>query len=162
MATTRSLWRDGDARHWPIVRLASLLAWPDVDHGYHLLEGYLGKGHYGWCGIYVWREGSPSDKKEVFQDAEAHNASLLARMRPGLEDSFIMEQSLVDARKGFATEPMSWDELQAYVAGQQFRLIRRFVITQSSGKKRIIDDAADGGQSDSSTDENALQFCSAV
>ena len=67
-----------------------------------------------------------------------------------------------DAQKGFATDPMSWEQLQTYMAGQRFRLIRRFVITQSSGKKRIIDDAADGGQSDSSTDENALQFCSAV
>ena len=145
-----------------IVLLALLIAWPDVGQGPHLLGGYPGVGHYEWCGIYGRREVPLSDRKDVFQDAEAHNAALLARMRPGPEDGFIMEQSLVDAERGFATRPMTWDELQNYVDGQRIRLIRRFVIIQSSGKKRIIDDAADGGQSDSSTDENALQFCSAT
>ena len=105
-----------------IVLLALLLAWPDLDHGRHLLEGYPGVGHYSWCGIYGWREVPPSDRKDVFQDAEAHNASMLAKMRPGREDSFIMEQSLVDANKGFATQPMSWEELQDYAAGRRFRL----------------------------------------
>ena len=100
-----------------IVLLALLLAWLDLGHGRHLLECYPGVGHYRWCGIYGWREVSPSDRKDVPQDAEAHNASVLARMRPGLEDSFITEQSLVDANKGLATQPGSWDELQEYAAG---------------------------------------------
>ena len=54
------------------------------------------------------------------------------------------------------------EEFEKSVQGSTFRLIRRFVITQSAGKKRIIDDAADGGQSEMSTYENALCFCSAI
>ena len=48
------------------------------------------------------------------------------------------------------------------MGGKDFRLIRRFVITQASNKQRIIDDAAAGGQSDASTDENMLGFCNAL
>jgi hypothetical protein len=45
-----------------------------------------------------------------------------------------------------ALRPMAWGELQAATQGRQLRLIRRFAITQLSGKMRVIDDAADGGQ----------------
>ena len=83
-------------------------------------------------------------------------------MRPGKDDRIILEKSLVDADKGFATQPMSHAELVTHLKGEEFRLIRRFVITQSTGKQRIIDDAAAGGQSDASTDENILGFCNAL
>ena len=46
--------------------------------------------------------------------------------------------------------------------GEPIRLIRKFIITQSRGKCRIIDDAASGGQSVASTDENVLCFCNAL
>jgi hypothetical protein len=83
-------------------------------------------------------------------------------MRPGKNDGIILEKSLEDARKGFATQPLTKDQLHEYLRGENFRLIRRFVITQSTGKQRIIDDAAGGGQSEVSTDENILGFCNAL
>ena len=83
-------------------------------------------------------------------------------MHPGKDDYVILEKSTVDAEKGFATQPMSHEELVKHSEGQDFRLIRRFVITQSTGKQRIIDDAAAGGQSEASTDENMLGFCNAL
>ena len=57
---------------------------------------------------------------------------------------------------------MTADELHAYLDGRPHRLIRRFVITQASGKQRVIDDAAAGGQSDLSADANKLRLCSAL
>ena len=83
-------------------------------------------------------------------------------MRPGKDDYVILEKSMEDAKKGFATQPMSHEELVNHLRGGEFRLIRRFVITQSTGKQRIIDDAAAGGQSEVSTDENILGFCNAL
>jgi len=68
---------------------------------------------------------------------------------------------LVDADKGFGTYPMTWAELLRATKGQPFRLIPRCVIVQPSGKKRIIDDVAVGGQSELSSDYNKLVVCSA-
>ena len=65
-----------------------------------------------------------------------------------------------DESLGFCYPSMNWDELVR--AGRPFRIIRRFVITQSSGKKRCIDDALTGRQSEFSADGNQLQFCSAT
>ena len=45
---------------------------------------------------------------------------------------------------------------------QTYRLIPRCVITQSSGKQRIIDNADAGGQSETSRDSNKLVLCSAL
>ena len=58
-------------------------------------------------------------------------------MRPGKDDHVILEKSMGDAEKGFATQPMSQKELVSQLGGKEFRLIRRFVITQSTGKQRI-------------------------
>ena len=49
---------------------------------------------------------------------------------------------------------MSWEELRKSTHGRQLRLTRRFAITQASGKMRVIDDAADRGQSETSEDAN--------
>ena len=74
--------------------------------------------------------------------------------------------------KDFATSPMTWYDLLSHVQGQQVRLTRRFGIILSSGKQQIFDDAAAGGQSDSSVDGvhlqdvrhlmNARQVCAAL
>ena len=55
--------------------------------------------------------------------------------------------------------PFSPAQLSQY---DGYRLIKRFVITQASGKKRVIDDAAAGGQSQLSADGNRLQFTTAL
>ena len=57
---------------------------------------------------------------------------------------------------------MTWKQLRRHTKGRPLRILRRFAITQSTGKQRLIDDAADGGQSARSSDQNKLQFCSAL
>ena len=64
---------------------------------------------------------------------------MLASLRPGKDDTFLLEQSQKDADRGFFTAPMSLSELQRELQGQEFRLIPRCVSTQSSGKQRVID-----------------------
>ena len=145
-----------------IPLLALLLVWPDVHFGYHLIVGFPAVGHNEWCGVFPRREVSPSERHDIFEDAEENNKKLLKKMRPGKDDDVILEKSMQDVDKGFAEEPMKLTDLQESLQGAKVRFIRRFVITQSTGKKRIIDDAADGGQSEVSTDENALCFCSAM
>ena len=67
-----------------------------------------------------------------------------------------------DAKKGFATSPLKWSELLKITKGRPFRLTPRCIIVQSSGKKRIIDNADAGGQSERSADLNKLVLCSAL
>ena len=65
-----------------------------------------------------------------------------------------------DEQLGFCHPSVGWEELCRQ--RQEFRLIRRFVIAQSTGKKRCIDDALSCRQSEYSADANRLQFCSAL
>ena len=58
----------------------------------------------------------------------------------------------------FCTKPLSMRQ----VKGQPFRLIPRCVITQSSGKQGVIDNADHGSQSELSSDTNKLVPCSAL
>ena len=54
---------------------------------------------------------------------------------------------------------MTMAQLLRVTKGQPYRLIPRHGITQSSGKQRVIDDAARGGQSERSQDANKLVLC---
>ena len=66
------------------------------------------------------------------------------------------------ADAGFCTQPLTHAQLLCKVQGQPVRLIPRCVITQSSGKQRIIDSADVGGQSERSSDPNKLTLCSPI
>jgi len=138
------------------------LLWPDYTFGEHLVFGFPGVGHCEWSGVFPRREIALDERLNPLDGAEEHNKSILLAMRPGKDDQVILEKSTEDSEKGFATQPMTEAELAEHLGGKKFRLIRRFVITQSTGKQRIIDDAAAGGQSDVSTDENILGFCNAL
>lgn len=85
-----------------------------------------------------------------------------SQLRPGRQDEFITEACEKDAVSGWATAPMYWDELLLRLQARLFTVTRRFAITQSGGKQRIIDDASAGGQSATSRDSNKLQLCSAI
>ena len=93
-------------------------------------------------------------------DANGLLAELRHRVMSPEDMKVIHNAGKVDQQNQWCTPEFGWDELQAH--NRPFRLIKRFVITQASGKKRVIDDAASGGQSLLSQDGNKLQFCSAL
>jgi hypothetical protein len=55
---------------------------------------------------------------------------MIAKLRPGMHDEFLLSLCLVDADKGFGTHPMTWTELLRDTKGRPFRLIPRCVIVQ--------------------------------
>ena len=57
---------------------------------------------------------------------------------------------------------MNAKQLKKALQGRQYRLLRRFCLQQANGKRRCIDDAAEGGQSEHTCDCNKLQFCTAL
>ena len=158
--TIRGVTKDRDIGLIPL--LAVLMFWPDVRFATHLIYGFPAVGHCEWSGVYPRREVSPSERFDIFEDAKESNERLKAKMRPGKDDDIILTKSMQDVEKGFASEPVRLTDMEALLEASKYRFIRRFVITQATGKSRVIDDANDGGQSDVSTDENALCFCSAT
>ena len=84
----------------------------------------------------------PADEIELlFHAVDLHNQSIRSQLRPGRDDIFMRTQSVKDATAGFCTQPMTHSQLLRVAQGKPFRLIPRCIITQSSGKQRIIDNA---------------------
>ena len=63
-------------------------------------------------------------------------------------------------QKWFLYTPLRQAEFLRDIGGLAHRIILRCVITQSSGKQRVIDNGDTGGQSDLSSDANMLTPCS--
>ena len=141
--------------------LVILCSWPDASYPFGLIRGLPAVGYAPCYGIFPELFTGRISFEEVMGDWQQHNFEIEARIRPGPDDEFALSQSCVDADKGFCTYPLTRSELQRSLGGSAFRLIPRCVITQSSGKQRVIDDAFRGGQSETSRDCNdslALHF----
>ena len=135
-----------------------LPAWAD-----HLIKGLPAVGFAPNYGVFPEQDAHFLSLDDVLEDADANNASILnilGGLRPGKDDTFVLEQSCQDAEHGFCSQPMNKTALLSVLKGRRFRLIPRCVITQAYGKQRIIDDAARGRQSDLSSDRNKLVLCS--
>ena len=85
---------------------------------------------------------------------EEHNHKILNQLKPGKDDPFLLQQSLEGATNGFCTPPLRRSEFLSYITGQAHRLIPRCVMTQSSGKQRVIGNGDIGGQTERSSDNN--------
>ena len=112
--------------------------------------------HYG---VFPRLEVSPITFQDSLADWKHHNAHILRQLRPSKDDTFLLKQSVADAENSFCTFPMSMSEFQTAYKGAPHRLIPRCVITQSSGKQRVIDNADTGGQSATSRESNKLLLC---
>ena len=108
------------------------------------------------------KEAYAIEKEEVLQRLSEPSNVVLQGVRPSEHDEFITSKSQEDYEKHFSSAPMTWEELQREVKGKSVRFIRRFVIVQSTGKKRCCDDAAEGGHTEVTQDANKLRFCSAL
>lgn len=150
--------------HFALLALMiGVLQWPDTTFCRNLFAGFPATGYVGPCGVWDAQPAPYALDTEVFQHSETDAATLAAEIqqRPIADEDLavIQSASAEDEKKHWCTPEFGWDALCSF--GRPYRLIKRFVITQASGKKRVIDDAAGGGQSAHSHDANHLQFCSA-
>ncbi|CAE7685749.1 unnamed protein product, partial [Symbiodinium microadriaticum] len=145
-----------------VAILVVLLMWPDYALPFALLAGMPAVGFAPCYGIFPQLEVDKIEYEEVLGDWRAHNAKVLQSIGPSRDDDFLLSQSTKDFESGFCTPPLSKESLLRHLKGRPYRLIPRCVITQSSGKQRIIDNADAGGQSESSRDSNKLVLCSAL
>ena len=101
------------------------MLWPGYTFGEHLVYGFPGVGHCEWPGVFPRREVTPSERVDPFEGAAQHNEDPLLSTHPGKDDQVILEKSMVDAERGFATQLMSYEELVKHLRGEESRLIRR-------------------------------------
>lgn len=151
--------------HFALLALMiGVLQWPDTTFCRNLFAGFPATGYVGPCGVWDAQPAPYALDTDVFQHSETDAATLAAEIqqRPIADEDLavIQSASAEDEKKHWCTPEFGWDALCSF--GRPYRLIKRFVITQASGKKRVIDDAAGGGQSAHSHDANHLQFCSAL
>ena len=57
------------------------------------------------------QEVTPWERVDPLRGVAEHNKDLLISMHQRIDDAVVMEKSMVDAEKGFATQPMSYEEL---------------------------------------------------
>eukprot|EP00435_Cladocopium_sp_Y103_P036199 s845_g9.t1 len=143
-----------------IAVLVLIFAWPDTQFPAQLFAGFPAVGWIPPCGLWDSRPSSFVSLDEVFMNGLADAKNLVFSMKPSPDDGVAVEAGVKDQDSGFCSPDFTWPSLQQ--ANRPFRLIRRFVINQASGKKRVIDDACSGGQSALSSDANVLRFCSAI
>jgi len=151
------------ARDVGLLTLLSILMFgASYTFGEHLVFGAPGTGHCKWSSVFPRREVPPSEEIAPLGGAAQHNEDLSLSMHPGRGNCVTSEKSIGDANRGFATQPTPREEPVSHLKGEGFRLIRRFVTTQSTDKQRIIDDAITGEQSETSEGGNMLGFCNAL
>jgi len=147
-----------------LALLVGILQWPDTSFCHSLFAGFPAVGHLAPCGIWAAQPVEYVSLEAALaggSDAAQHLFAELRHRVPTTEDLDVIHAAgNTDEQNSWCTHEFGWDELLAHQ--RPFRLIKRFVITQASGKKRVIDDAASGGQSLFSRDGNKLQFCSAM
>ena len=136
------------------------MSWPDTSFVASLMQGSPAVGYLPPCGLWAPKQVPFQSLEDALHDGFRDAHELVYSMRPSEHDEASREAGEKDEACGFCTPEFGWDELLA--ERRSFRLIRRFVIEQSSGKKRVIDDAASGLQSHFSSDANQLRFCSAL
>ena len=139
--------------------LLLITSWGDTGYPFGLVKGLPAVGYAPAYNIFPSQSAQIISMQDILQDWESHNSQILKTLRPGKDDTFALEQSTADAEQGFCSFPMKRAEFLTVTKNQPHRLIPRCVITQSSGKQRVIDNADSGGQSALSSDSNKLVLC---
>ena len=143
-----------------LTLLTLLTSWGDTSYPFSLIKGLPAVGYAPPYSIFPEQPAVKLAMEDVLDGWQTHNANLLSTLRAGKDDDFLLTQSTQDAEQGFCTHPMTRAEFLKFIKNQPHRLIPRCVITQSSGKQRVIDNADHGGQSALSSDANKLVLCS--
>ena len=120
------------------------------------IEGMPAVGYSPPCGAYPWQDAVRLTLESALAGADIHNARIGAELKASPHDDFRLEQSTKDAVAG-----LRWSQLLRQIKGARMIEADSKVRDHAGcGKKRVIDDAAKGGQSALSSDANKLVLCS--
>ena len=81
--------------------LVLLMSWPDVALPWGLTQGLPAVGFAPPYDVFPLQPAERLSFEDVTNGWENHNSMILARLRPGPHDEFLLEQSLKDQAQGF-------------------------------------------------------------
>ena len=129
-----------------VAAMSALLRWPDKQQPRHLLQGYPIVGQIEPCGVF--REIHQDDKLEIDhwlgQSADDDLESLI-RSRPPRHCEEILAITQEEMAKKFCSPLYTKRELDDKYGVGRWRCLERFMILQSDGKKRVIDNGRKSG-----------------
>ena len=126
--------------------LTALLRWPDTEHGRHLLLGYPIVGEVAPSGVF--REVTQTDKCQVdswLGDPAAEAVDALVRSKPPKHADAILKITQEEQRKGFCGPLVSRATMDNLYGRGGWKPLERFLIVQSCGKQRVIDNGRKTG-----------------
>ena len=126
--------------------LTTLLRWPDLLQGKHLLQGYPIVGEVNPCGVF--RTITQDDKADIDEWlGEPATAAVDKLLRTGPPKHFeeIYKVTLEEQAKGFCSAFESRLTLDDRYGAGNWRPLERFMIVQPDGKQRVIDNAKKSG-----------------
>ena len=142
-----------------LLILVIVMRWRDVSLPADYCFGHKAVGNI-WPYDVFGQSGEPFiDESRLLSESWEHACALLKRLQPTEDDELILEKTQLDVDKGFAEPIRSYQDFREHHGPGTFRLIRRFVVTQASGKKRPCDDGDGGGHTELTADANYLQLC---
>eukprot|EP00435_Cladocopium_sp_Y103_P044302 s412_g12.t1 len=126
--------------------LTALLRWPDTQQGRHLLLGYPIVGDVAPSGVF--REVSQSEKLPIddwLGDPAIEAVDRLLSSGPPRHAAEILSVTQEEQAKGFCGPFLTRAEVDDLYGRGRWRHLERFIIVQSCGKMRVIDNARKTG-----------------
>ena len=111
-----------------IALMMVLTSWADTGFPYGLVTGLPAVGFAPLYSIFPQQPAQRISIDDVMLGWEAHNQAIVNNLRPSKTDTFLLQQSIEDAEKGFCTMPMKYIEFRSGVSGRAYRVIPRCVV----------------------------------
>ncbi|CAE8637738.1 unnamed protein product, partial [Polarella glacialis] len=145
-----------------VAALIMVMQWTDTRLCFEFCFGFKVLGNIPNCGVYAPTNVPPLDEKKILQGSWEHAMRLRKRVKPGEHDELLTKATLKDVAQGFADSPVTWEQFLNVHKPGTFRLIKRFPVTQSTGKVRPCDDGDGGEHTALAADDNKLELCDAT
>ena len=134
-----------------------LLDWPDVSQPLRYLTGFKAVGAIEPTGVFreIPRTEHVPEEEFLGQSAQEFVQELIHRT-PSSDAATIWELTVEECAKGWCSGPCSVAQLDHRFGPGRWRPVPRFLITQASGKQRLIDDARQGSHNSATEMEETI------
>ncbi len=152
----------GDMNLALVAVLIVLLQWPDVNLVIDYVQGFNIVGEVEASGVYpVNPKQDGREPRDLLVGAREYVEDLCRTIRRTRESEFLLEECLKDEERQLGDRLRSAEEMNERWGIGGWRPLPRFLVVQSSGKKRACDDGLRAGHNEATVVLDKLLLCSA-